>query len=61
MANRNNKDDKDTVAENSALSDNFDGIDWSHLPKYMKLLTTSKFKKSWVYKHGYRVALRSNP
>ena len=31
------------------------------MPKYIKPLTTSKFKKSWVYKHGYRVALRSDP
>jgi hypothetical protein len=61
MANGENKDDKNTVAEDSALSDNFDGIDWSRLPKYMKPLTTSKFKKSWVYKHSYRIALRSNP
>jgi hypothetical protein len=54
-------DDEDTVAEDPALSDDFDGIDWSRLPKYMKPLMTSKFKKSWVYKHSYRVALRSNP
>jgi hypothetical protein len=54
-------DDEDTVAEDSALSDDFDGIDWSRLPKYMKPLMTSKFKKSWIYKHSYRVALRSNP
>jgi hypothetical protein len=31
------------------------------LPKYMKLLASQKRKKSWVYQHGYRVALRSDP
>lgn len=43
------------------LADNFDGIDWKRLQSYMKPLRTQKHKKSWIYKHGYRVCLRSNP
>ncbi|KAF1939510.1 hypothetical protein EJ02DRAFT_320708, partial [Clathrospora elynae] len=42
------------------LQDNFEGIDWSCLKKYCKLPRTQKQKKSWVYKHDYRVVLRNN-
>jgi hypothetical protein len=31
------------------------------LEKYQLPLRTYKYKKSWVYRHGYRVAARSNP
>ncbi|KAA8615967.1 hypothetical protein PtrV1_11367 [Pyrenophora tritici-repentis] len=42
------------------MADNFDGINWSRLPRYMKPLRTQKQKKSWVYNYGYRLTLRSN-
>jgi hypothetical protein len=38
-----------------------DGIDWSRLKRYMKPVTTYLHKKSWVYRHGYRVALLNHP
>jgi hypothetical protein len=54
-------DDEDEDEEMDAhLQDNFEGIDWSRLTKYCKLPRTQKQKKSWVYKHGYRVVLRNN-
>jgi hypothetical protein len=40
--------------------DNYDGLDWVRLKKYMRPLATYKFKKSWVYRHGYCVVRRSN-
>ncbi|KAF1965188.1 hypothetical protein BU23DRAFT_593786 [Bimuria novae-zelandiae CBS 107.79] len=43
------------------LEDNFDGIDWSRLPRYTKPIATFLHKKSWVYRHGYRVAHRKHP
>jgi hypothetical protein len=39
------------------LEDNFDGIDWARLPQYTKPLALQRSKRSWVYRHGYRVAL----
>ncbi|KAF2876031.1 hypothetical protein BDV95DRAFT_466503, partial [Massariosphaeria phaeospora] len=43
------------------FEDNFDGIDWARLPDYMAPLRTQKHKKSWIYRHGYRVCLRRLP
>lgn len=43
------------------LTDDYNGIDWTRLPKYMKPLATQRGKKSWVYQHGYRVALHKDP
>ena len=43
------------------LEDDFTGIDWDRLPRYMKPMASQRSRKSWVYRHGYRVALRSNP
>ncbi|KAF2190346.1 hypothetical protein K469DRAFT_481386, partial [Zopfia rhizophila CBS 207.26] len=43
------------------FEDNFDGIDWKRLLEFMKPLRTQKHKKSWIYRHGYQVCLRSNP
>ena len=40
--------------------DNYDGIDWSRLPRFMKPATTSRRTPSWIYQHGYRVVLRSD-
>ncbi|KAI2475157.1 hypothetical protein Ptr902_13412 [Pyrenophora tritici-repentis] len=43
------------------LQDNFNSIVWTRLKKYIIPLTTQKAKKSWVYRHGYRVALKKDP
>ncbi|KAI1663207.1 hypothetical protein L13192_12750, partial [Pyrenophora tritici-repentis] len=40
--------------------DDFEGIDWSRLPRFQKPLRTLKQKKSWVFQHGYRVASCNN-
>lgn len=45
----------------SRFEDNFEGIDWDRIPEFMKPLRTQKHKKSWIYKHGYRVCLRRAP
>jgi hypothetical protein len=45
----------------AAFANDFNGIDWLHLPRYMKPLATQKQKTSWVYLHGYRVVLRKQP
>jgi hypothetical protein len=39
------------------FADNFNSINWSRLKRYMKLVTTQKHRKSWIYRHSYRVAL----
>lgn len=56
-------EDNNTVEEgfDAPFEDDFEGIDFLRLPKYMKPLATQKQKKSWVYQHGYRVALRNDP
>jgi hypothetical protein len=54
------KDDNEDEEMDSHLLDNFKGIDWSHLTKYCKPPRTQKQKKSWVYKHSYRVVLWNN-
>jgi hypothetical protein len=43
------------------MADNFDGIDWARLPRFMKPESTLKGRKSWIYLHGYRVALIKDP
>jgi hypothetical protein len=53
-------DDDEDEEIDMHLQDNFEGIDWSRLKKYCKPPRTQKQKKSWVYKHGYRVVLRNN-
>jgi hypothetical protein len=40
--------------------DNYDGIDWSRLPRFIKLVTTSRCTLSWIYQHSYRVVLQSD-
>ena len=55
------KEVKESEAFDAHLMDNYDGIDWSRLKRYQLPLTTHKYRKSWVYRHGYRVAWRSNP
>lgn len=41
--------------------DNFEGIAWERLKRFMKPLTTQRRVKSWIYQHGYRVVERKNP
>jgi hypothetical protein len=43
------------------LEDDFEGIDWTRLPQYMKLLASVRTKRSWVYCYGWRVALIKDP
>jgi hypothetical protein len=43
------------------LKDDFEGIDWTRLPQYMKLLALVQTKRSWVYCHGWRIALIKDP
>ena len=43
------------------LMDKYDRINWSRLRKFQMPLSTYKFKKSWVYRYSYRVALRKQP
>jgi hypothetical protein len=54
-------DDASTVFGDAHLQDNFDGIDWSRLPRFMIPPTTPRSRRSWIYRHGYRVALISDP
>jgi hypothetical protein len=54
-------EDEEVEAFDADLMDKYDGIDWSRLKKYQLPLKSYKYKKSWVYRHGYRVAARSNP
>lgn len=43
------------------FEDKYEGINWDRLPQFMKPLRTQKRRMSWIYKHGYRVALRRQP
>jgi hypothetical protein len=43
------------------FEDRYEGLDWLDIPRYMKPLRTLKGRKSWVFAHGYRVALISEP
>jgi hypothetical protein len=43
---------------NARFVDDFEGINWSKLRRFEKPSRTLTGKKSWVFKHGYRVALR---
>ena len=45
----------------SRFEDRHDGLDWAHIPRFMKPLRTLKGRKSWVFEHGYRLALIANP
>jgi hypothetical protein len=43
------------------LEDDFEGIDWTRLPQYMKPLASVRTKRSWVYRYGWRVVLIKDP
>jgi hypothetical protein len=38
----------------SRMVGNYDRIDWSRLPRFIKPVRTLKTRKSWVYDHSYR-------
>jgi hypothetical protein len=42
------------------VDNNYEGFDWSCFPKHCKPPTTLSNRASWIYDHGYRIALRSN-
>jgi hypothetical protein len=42
------------------VDDNYKGFDWSCFPRHCKPPTTFSNRASWIYDHGYRIALRSN-
>lgn len=47
--------------DDATREDNFDGIDWARLKRFMKPLKTQKRSLSWIFQHGYRVVERNNP
>ncbi|CAO2655096.1 Nn.00g101600.m01.CDS01 [Neocucurbitaria sp. VM-36] len=55
--------DNETLQEalDAGLMDDFEGVDWGRLRKYMKPLSSQKSRKSWIYRYGYRVALLKDP
>ncbi|KAI2476676.1 hypothetical protein Ptr902_12023 [Pyrenophora tritici-repentis] len=54
-------DASDFTDLNGRFEDRYEGLDWLDMPRYMKPLRTLKGRKSWVFAHGYRVALISEP
>ena len=54
-------DEPDTDSFDERLEDNFEGIDWDRLPRFIKPIASQRHRKSWIYSHGYRVALQGNP
>ncbi|KAF2180466.1 hypothetical protein K469DRAFT_481119, partial [Zopfia rhizophila CBS 207.26] len=53
--------DSDDEGLDERFVDDFDRIEWARLPQFCKPLRTLKHKKSWIFRHGYRLALISNP
>jgi hypothetical protein len=52
-----------TVADEASfrwVEDNYEGFNWSRYPKHCVPATTLSPRASWIYAHGYRIALRSN-
>jgi hypothetical protein len=43
-------------AFDARFADNFDGIDWSRLSQFMKPVATQQNRKSWIYRHSYRLS-----
>ena len=53
------EDSREDVGDfDSHFTDDYDGIDWSKLRRYSKPKRTLTGKKSWIFNHGYRIALR---
>jgi hypothetical protein len=44
----------------SNFADNPEGIDWSRLKRFCELTATAGPRLSWIFRHGYRVACRSD-
>jgi hypothetical protein len=42
------------------LVDTYPGLDWARIPSFTKPIDLPTNRKSWVYDHGYRIALRRN-
>jgi hypothetical protein len=42
------------------VDDNYKGFDWSCFPRHCKPPTTLSNRASWIYNHGYCIALRFN-
>jgi hypothetical protein len=57
----NSDEDEEIEPFNAHLTDTYNRLDWSCLKNYQLPLVTYKYKKSWVYCRGYRVASRSCP
>ncbi|KNG46889.1 transposase-like protein [Stemphylium lycopersici] len=55
--------DNETLQEapDASLMDDFEGVDWRRLRKYMKPLSSQNSRKSRIYRHGYRDALLKDP
>jgi hypothetical protein len=43
------------------LENNFENTEWSRLSDYIKPLALSQARRSWVYRHGWRVTLLKDP
>lgn len=57
-SNRINYTSSNRATVDKRFADNFNGIDWLRLLQFIKPLSTQLHKKSWIYQHSYRVALR---
>lgn len=54
------KDEEDKGFD-TRFADNFDGVNWKLLKRFIQPPRTQTHRKSWVYRHGYRVALQRDP
>ncbi|KAI1668043.1 Dimer-Tnp-hAT dimerization containing protein [Pyrenophora tritici-repentis] len=45
----------------ASLMDDFEGLDFSLLPRYVRLASSQSSRKSWIYRYGWRVALLRDP
>jgi hypothetical protein len=48
-------------AFDARLEGDFDGINRSRLPRYIKPVASQRSRRSWIYRYGYRVALLKDP
>ncbi|KAI2484851.1 Dimer-Tnp-hAT domain containing protein [Pyrenophora tritici-repentis] len=45
----------------ASLMDDFEGLDFSLLPRYVRPASSQSSRKSWIYRYGWRVALLRDP
>ena len=45
----------------ASLMDDFEGLNFSLLPRYVRLASSQSSRKSWIYRYGWRVALLRDP